>query len=320
MKYLIVLLITLSLICIGCNKNSNILASGNSSFLDSDDAYFGLTAPGLTPKVFAPGIVSDSSWAEHCNIAFSPRGDEIYWSAWTADYQTEDGSQNTEQIFYSKYDQGSWTEPQLAEFTSNNRHGLNGGPVFSPDGKRLYFYQVKSPWTTSDMNTYYIEEVDGQWSSDPVEVGLPYNTENMDYSPIFTHIETAYKYRSGNVTKYRYSNNQFKLLEDVTFHEEFTPRWNFYMHPEEDYVIFAAMHQDGFGDVDLYISFKDETDNWSYPLNMGDKINSSLRERFPVVSPDGKYLFFMRHTETQDFFWVSTQIIIDLKKQYKEIK
>ena len=85
----------------------------------------------------------------------------------------------------------------------------------------------------------------------------------------------------------------------------------------EKYIIFAAKHESGFGDIDLYISFKTEEDKWGTPINMGDKINTKTRERFPVVSPDGKYLFFMRHTETQDFFWVSTELIENLKTQSK---
>lgn len=55
--------------------------------------------------------------------------------------------------------------------------------------------------------------------------------------------------------------------------------------------------------IDLYISFKDKNDNWGNPINMGAEINSSLTQRFPVVSPDGKCFFFMRHTPGQDFFW-----------------
>lgn len=42
------------------------------SFFETKDAYFGQEPPGLNPEVFAPGIVSDSTWAEHCQIAISP--------------------------------------------------------------------------------------------------------------------------------------------------------------------------------------------------------------------------------------------------------
>jgi len=47
---------------------------------------------------------------------------------------------------------------------------------------------------------------------------------------------------------------------------------------------------------------------------MGDKINTDKTERFPIVSPDGKYLFFMRHTPGQDIFWVSTKIFDHIGK------
>ena len=87
------------------------------------------------------------------------------------------------------------------------------------------------------------------------------------------------------------------------------------MSPNEDYVIFADRHDGGHGDFDLYISFKTTDDSWGYPINMGPDINTALRERFPTVSPDGKYLFFMRHTKTQDFFWVSTDILLKLKSK-----
>jgi len=145
-----------------------VLCIGFANFIFSQDfpilkgEYFGLTPPGIVSEVFAPGIASDSTWAEHCQVAISPKGDEIFWSAWTGEYKTEDGAKNTEQIFYSKIENEKWTKPKLTEFTQNNKHGLNGGPVFSPDGERIYFYQVKSPWVSSDMNTYYVEKKNGK--------------------------------------------------------------------------------------------------------------------------------------------------------------
>ncbi len=297
-------------ICASCTQSEQ-------NFLETKDAYFGLTPPGLIPEVFAPNIVSDTTWAEHCQVAVSPKGDEIYWSAWTADYKTEDGEKNTEQIFYSKFKNGVWTKPKLAEFTKGNPHGLNGGPSFSPDGKKLFFYQVKSPWVSSDMNTYYVEKKNGKWGNEPIDLGQPYNSESQDYSPIFTNIGTAYKNLRKKISKYTYENGNFTLTDSIVIHEDFRQLWNFYMSPNEDYVVFADRHDGGYGDVDLYISFKTKDGNWGYPINLGADINTELRERFPMVSPDGKYLFFMRHTPGQDFFWVSTDIFDELRKSEK---
>lgn len=131
MKKITLLLILIGLISAGCTQTE-------TNFLDTKDAYFGLTPPGLISKVFASGIVSDTSWAEHCQVAISPNGDEIYWSAWTGAYKTEDGKKNTEQLFYSKFEHGIWSKSKLAEFTEGNPHGLNEGPSFLPDGKKLF--------------------------------------------------------------------------------------------------------------------------------------------------------------------------------------
>jgi hypothetical protein len=285
------------------------------NFLETKKAYFGLTPPALIPEIFAPNIVSDSTWAEHCQVAVSPQGDEIYWSAWTAAYKTEDGERNTEQIFYSKFENGNWTKPKKAEFTENNPHGLNGGPSFSPDGKKLFFYQVKSPWLSSPKRCYYVEKEDGEWGNALTEVGKPYSSEAYNDSPVFTKKGHAYKSDRGKIIHFLYEEGIFTLIDTVIIHKDFRPAWNIYVSPMEDYMIFAAMHESGFGDIDLYISFKTEENIWGHPINLGPEINTELRERFPMVSPDGEYLFFVRHTETQDFFWVSTDVIKNLKTQ-----
>lgn len=49
---------------------------------------------------------------------------------------------------------------------------------------------------------------------------------------------------------------------------------------------------------------------------MGSSINTNKQERFPGVSPDGKYLFFTRWYSDpyyHDLYWVDAQIINDLK-------
>ena len=304
----LIFIFLIGIICTNCSES-------DKSIFGTKDAYFGQRPPELIPVVFAPGIASDSTWAEHCQVAVSPKGDEIFWSAWTADYKTEDGSKNTEQIFYSKLENGIWTKPKLAEFTEGNPHGLNGGPSFSPNGKKLFFYQVRSPWVSSPKRCYYVEKKNGKWGNQLIDVGQPYSSESYNYSPVFTQKGHAYKYTRGKILQFSYENEKFTFLDTIVIHKDFRPAWNIYVSPMEDYVIFASKHENGFGDIDLYISFKTKKDKWGIPINMGAEINTELRERFPMISPDGKYLFFMRHTETQDFFWVSTEIIEDLKSQ-----
>jgi len=56
--------------------------------------------------------------------------------------------------------------------------------------------------------------------------------------------------------------------------------------------------------------------SWTDPVRLGEPINSNQMERFPAVSPEGKYLFFTRDTMpgyNEDVYWVSAGIIGKLK-------
>jgi hypothetical protein len=299
--------ILIGFICTSCTQSEQ-------NFLDTKDAYFGLTPPDLTPEVFAPGIVSDSTWAEHCQVAISPKGDEIYWSAWSSKYPPADtSSRSTEQIYFSEFRNGTWTKPALAGFVKDHLTIINGGPVFSPDGKRLYFYSVDRPGGFGTMDTWYVEKTDKGWSR-PINAGKPYNSKGADWTPIFTKKGNAYKnFRS--TVKYKFNENMFSNPDSIIFHQGYRPIFPVYISPEENYLIFDSNIKEGFGGLDLYISFKTKDDKWGDPINMGDQVNTDKVERFPTVSPDGKYLFFMRHTPGQDIFWVSTKIIDDLRKE-----
>lgn len=292
---------------------SVVYAQEEKPFPELKGEYLGQKPPGDVPEVFAPGIVS-SRWAEHCPVAVSPKGDEIYWSAWTEKYTTKDFPKGAEQIFYSKLENGLWTKPKLAEFTQERLDGLNGCPVFSPDGERLYFYSTASQGSLGEMDTWYVEKVDGRWSQ-PINVGRPFNSEGMDWSPAFTSKGTAYT-NYAKLVRFKFGKDGFHDPEEVIIHKDYKPRFSVYVAPDEDYIIFAAGNEQGFGGLDLYISFRDESGNWGVPVNMGPTINTDKVERFPVVTPDGKYLFFMRHTEPdQDFFWVSAAVIERLKEK-----
>ena len=294
------------------------------NFFESEDAWFGLTPPALIPEVFAPGIVSDTTWAEHCQLAVSPDGKEIYWSAWSSKYPPADTSmKNSEQIYFSEYKNGEWTKPDIAEFIKDHLTSINGGPSFSPDGNRLYFYSTGIEGGFGKKDVWYAERLDNGWSK-PVNAGAPLNTPDGDWTPSFNPDGTAYHmgnyYYNENEKplKFDYADGRFSNPDTVIIHPDFKPVFAIYVSPDESYLIFSGLHKDGYGSLDIYICFKTEDNKWGIPVNMGDQINTEKIERFPVVSPDGKYLFFMRHTETQDIFWVSAEVIEELRTKNQE--
>lgn len=86
--------------------------------------------------------------------------------------------------------------------------------------------------------------------------------------------------------------------------------------PDERYLIIESLGGGGgYGGADLYVCYKMRDGSWSAPVNLGPKINTGGHERFPSVTPDGKYLFFLRVNDGSDFYWTDAKIIEDLRPE-----
>ncbi len=56
-------------------------------------------------------------------------------------------------------------------------------------------------------------------------------------------------------------------------------------------LIFSSDREGGLGEIDLYISRRDENGKWTKPLNLGKNINTALNEITPFISKDGLLYF-----------------------------
>ena len=52
--------------------------------------------------------------------------------------------------------------------------------------------------------------------------------------------------------------------------------------------------KEGLGQDDVYISFR-KNGAWSKPVNLGAPVNTAVYEDGAIVTPDKKYLLFLRH-------------------------
>ncbi|WP_206539217.1 hypothetical protein [Aquimarina megaterium] len=86
-----------------------------------------------------------------------------------------------------------------------------------------------------------------------------------------------------------------------------------FIAPDESYLIWDSEKDNGYGDSDLYISFRQQDGSWGAAINMGDKINTSSWESGGYVTPDGKYFFFNKADSDGDIFWVDAQVIENLR-------
>jgi len=51
-----------------------------------------------------------------------------------------------------------------------------------------------------------------------------------------------------------------------------------FIAPDESYLLFDGEREDGYGDSDIYISFRQQNGTWGNPINLGDKINTKAWE------------------------------------------
>ncbi|UII79542.1 PD40 domain-containing protein [Flagellimonas sp. CMM7] len=95
-----------------------------------------------------------------------------------------------------------------------------------------------------------------------------------------------------------------------------TGKWT--AHPfiaqDETYIIWDSEREGGYGDSDMYISFKQSDGSWGAAINFGDKINTDGEDGGGYVTPDGKYLSYCpRCSPPYDRMWVDAEIIETLR-------
>jgi hypothetical protein len=258
---------------------------GDDTFAVLEGPYLGQKPPGLTPEVFAPGVVS----AEHKDLAalFSPDLKELYFNR--KDNKTKKWSTIT-----FKSENNQWHESVVGP--------REGGHFISPDGKTMH------------LGKRYKERTNTGWS-EIKSLGSPF--DEIWIMRLTVSIKGTYFFdemdRQGNGTL-RYSRLiDGKREEPKPLSKEInTGTWN--AHPfiaaDESYIMWDGERESGFGDNDIYISFKQQDGSWGTAINLGNKINTSAQENGAYVTPDGKYLFFNR---SGDIYWLDAQIIENLK-------
>lgn len=271
--------------------------------------YLGQKPPGENPEVFAPGIVSRREYFEHDSPFFSPDLKEVYWVA-------DHINARNRNLFFMKIENGRWTQPQTATFCE---HFAGANLCFSLDGKKLYFSSRRSlvkGEELKDSDIWYVERINNSWS-EPIHLGPLINTAQTEALGTVLEDGTIYFSDFRNIYRSNMKDGEYQKAQKLSSRINIDETGVFTIAPfvakDERYILFESNRSGGFGGADIYISFKTNNGEWSHPLNLGNKINTSAHERSPIISPDGKYLFFWRVTDGSDIYWVNAKIIEELK-------
>ncbi|MCP4724134.1 MAG: hypothetical protein GY863_03815, partial [bacterium] len=167
-----------------------------------------------------------------------------------------------------------------------------------------------------DFDIWYVDKTDNGWSL-PERLTNIINTELNEDHPsvsakgnIYFHSEREKAFGRFDIYMSEYSNGEYS--EPVNLGESInTPAYDSYPYiaPDESYIIFCSNMEGSYGAGDLYISFRKEDGSWTKARNLDRGINESSDDRFPQVSPDGKYLFFVSNRQ-------STPTYFEEKKSY----
>lgn len=270
--------------------------------------YLGQKPPGAAPQRFAPGIVSGHGFdSEHSPAVFSPDLKEVYW---TGKFKGP--------ILFMVQENGVWSAPQRAPFCS--RYG-DGEPIFSPDGKKLFFLSLRplQPKGTADKeNMWFVERTKLGWS-DPKPVSPVINTYDLHWLFSIAGNGTIYFasvrdrgfgahdiYRSTLVKGlYTEPQNLGKVIN--TRGIEHTP----YIAPDESYLVFVSTRgSPSMRNLTFVISYRDQNGNWTKPLECNPRLSSVNAALCPAVTPDGKYMFFIGNG---DIYWIKADFIEKLR-------
>jgi len=286
----------------------------------SPDGFFGRTPPGNEAVKFWPEVLS-AKRCPHGQLAFYPDGTGVFWSA-----MLQEGPEQT--IYYSAFDGQAFSGPVVAPFAAGSG---NGGPAFSPDGKRLFFSAelgAKDGASPKSTAICYVERSGTGWTK-PVPI-----ESTIDDKMTKGQVSVA---RSGNIYfsgrvltertpaiyMCRYADGGYAPPKMLTGSIADVPLLvDPWIDPDEKFLLVSCAPLEGPPmRTDIGISYSREDGTWGAPARLGPAVNTEAFERFPSLSRDGKHLFFIRSLSPQfvgdqaHFYWIDAGILADVNRK-----
>ena len=278
----------------GCATSNTVGGSAADDFTVLEDPYLGLEPPGSTPERFAPGIVSTEHW--EYGGAFTPDLREFY-------LLRDGGKYERASFVVFRYEDGEWRESAISRRV--------GQPFISPDGKTMHL--GRRYMERMDLGWSELKELEAPFKDLPI-MRLTASDNGTYYFDTFNKDQLDFPIRYSRIVngKYEAPKPLSKAINTGTYLNH--P----FIAPDESYLLWDAKREDGYGDSDIYISFRQKDGLWGAAINLGNEINTDAWEASASVTPDGKYLFFSRNMgsddyENVDIFWVDAGIIETLR-------
>ena len=237
--------------------------------------YMGQKPPGMVAEPFAPSIISTKGW--EVEGVFAPGMKEFYFTLDRSEYTSSTDKKFRPTVIGYRQENNIWSK--YLEFPRR------GETSFSPDGKRMH------------MAKGYKDRIGDGWS-ERKSLGPMFDRKDWGIMRLTASAQGTYVFDNYISSKMRIS--MFKngkrqapkyLNKDIN-----SGKWTAhpFIAPDESYLIWDSEREGGYGETDLYISYRQKDGSWGPAISMGDMINSDKDDFYASVTPDGKYILFNR--------------------------
>lgn len=196
---------------------------------------------------------------------------------------------------------GEWQRSQPLQGFLNTK--LNeGAQSITADGQALYFAACDRPGAEGSCDIYVsYHQGGGNWSR-PTNLGSGINSAVWESQPSIS--------ADGKTLFFVRGKHSFDKDIDIYYSEKDQyGRWQMakkipgkvntpgqesspFIHFDNQSLYFSSNHHPGMGDMDFFVSRRQEDGSWGEPQNLGYPINTTGQEFSMVVAPDGKTGYF----------------------------
>lgn len=241
--------------------------------------------------IFEAGRISDGGVF---GLTLSPDGQHALWVR-------SGGRRDVLTIMESFKVKGEWQAPTVVPF-SGNPAWKDIDPAFSPDGKSVIYQSTRPVHGKPERQGFDIWSVAysaGKWGQ-PVHLGNRINSDESESSASIAANGSIYFMKADGANKSdlwlsRLVGGEYQAPENLglpinTGERESNP----YVAPDESYLVYFSSDKRGLGEVDLFISFR-ENGKWGAPRHIDAPVNTSAGEFCPWVH--GGRIYLSRHVK-----------------------